>query len=298
MYASGNFSTAGIGRVLEERGVPTYRGGRLWDHGRIVAMLKNQTYTGTRYFNRMIVVQDILGSGAQQRTRKRKKLAYRNRDEWIGIKVPAIVSQKLFDKVQERLRIVASRYRKLPIQSLLSGFVRCASCGRLYGGGYSHEKFRLRSGGTSTRERGQYRCSKRFEDGGHYVANRGRCRNRCIATTILDHTAVGLIRDNMLDPEKLAHCIEGGGTDGIAALELCRIAEAIDALTEKRRLIFDAYAKEQMTAENYIAMSRAIDEGIVRLRREKEGVLSASRQAGEAKSVTASVRQFCAGARA
>jgi site-specific DNA recombinase len=298
MYASGNFSTAGVGRVLEARGVPTYRGGRLWDHGRIVKILKNYTYTGTRYFNMMAVVQDIPGSGAQQRTRKRKKLAYRNRDEWIGIKVPAIVSQERFDKVQERLRIVASRYRKLPIQSLLSGFVRCADCGRLYGSGYSHEKFRLRTGGTSTRERGQYRCSKRVEDRGHYVANKGRCRNLCIATTILDHTVVGLICDNMLGPEKLARCIEGGGTDGSAARELCRIAEVINALTERRRRIFDAYAKEQMTAENYIAMSRAIDEGIVRLRREKEGILSASRQAGEAKSVTASVRQFSATARA
>ena len=44
--------------------------------------------------------------------------------------------------------------------------------------------------------------------------------------------------------------------------------------------------------------SRAIDEGIVRLRREREGLLNAWRQTNQANSVIASVRQFCAAARA
>jgi hypothetical protein len=175
--------------------------------------------------------------------------------------------------------------------------VRCASSGRLYGHGYTQEKFRLRTGGTSTRERGQYRCSKRFEDRAHHIGNRERCRNLCIATTILDHTVVGLIRNNMLGAEKLAGCIEGGSSDTSIALGLSRVAEAINVLIEKRGRTFDAYAKEQMSAEEYIETSRAIDERLVRLRREKEGVLSL-RQAGEGNGVTASVRQFCAAARA
>jgi len=150
------------------------------------------------------------------------------------------------------------------------------------------------------RQRGQYRCSKRFEDRMHDVGNRGRCRNLCVATTILDHTVVGLIRAVMLEPDKLFRCIEGGqGTEGRAALkEFGRIAEAIDALTEKRGRIFEAYAKEQMGAVDYIEAGRAIDEGIVRLRRQKDGLLSTSREAGQADAVSASVRQFCATARA
>jgi hypothetical protein len=104
----------------------------------------------------------------------------------------------------------------------------------------------------------------------------------------------------MLEPDKLFRCIKGGqGTEGRAALkELGRIAEAIDALTEKRGRIFEAYAKEQMGAVNYIEAGRAIDEGIVRLRRQKDGLLSTSREAGQADAVSASVRQFCATARA
>jgi hypothetical protein len=95
----------------------------------------------------------------------------------IAIKVPAIITQELFDQVQERLRVAASRYRKVSIQALLSGFIRCADCGRLFAHGYTNERYRLRTGGTGTRERGQYRCSKRVDDHRHHVSNRGRCRN-------------------------------------------------------------------------------------------------------------------------
>jgi hypothetical protein len=110
----------------------------------------------------------------------------------------------------------------------------------------------------------------------------------------------GLICGVMLDPGKLARCIEGGhcADERTALDELARIAEEIDTLTAKRGRIFEAYAKGQMPAEDYIEAGRAIDEGIVRLRREKEAVFSASRETGQAGVVAASVRQFCATARA
>jgi hypothetical protein len=67
-----------------------------------------------------------------------------------------------------------------------------------------------------------------------------------------------------------------------------------DALNEKRR--HEAYAKEQMCAEDYIEASRAIDEGIVRLRRKRDGLLNT--KTGQVDVVSASIQQFCATARA
>jgi hypothetical protein len=131
----------------------------------------------------------------------------------------------------------------------------------------------------------------------HGASNRGRCRNLCVATTILDHTVVGLIRTVMLDPGKLARCIEGGNrNDGRAALELARIAEEIDTFNEKRRRICEAYAKERMSAEEYIEASRTIDECIVRLRRKRDGLLNT--ETGQVDVVSASIQQFCAMAQA
>jgi site-specific DNA recombinase len=96
-------STAGphrISRLLEEQGVLTRRGKPLWRAGQIRRMLVNHTYTGIRYYNRMTSVKD---SPDAKRKTKRGTIVYRDRSEWIGVKVPAIVCQEVFDKAQERM---------------------------------------------------------------------------------------------------------------------------------------------------------------------------------------------------
>jgi site-specific DNA recombinase len=53
MFASGDFGIITIARFLEERRIPTKMGRPQWDRGQIKFILKNETYTGTRYFNRI-----------------------------------------------------------------------------------------------------------------------------------------------------------------------------------------------------------------------------------------------------
>jgi hypothetical protein len=53
MFASGRFGLVTISRSLEERRVPTRLGRPLWQRDQIKAMLRNETYAGTRYFNRV-----------------------------------------------------------------------------------------------------------------------------------------------------------------------------------------------------------------------------------------------------
>jgi hypothetical protein len=53
MFASGRFGLVTISRSLEERRVPTRLGRPLWQRDQIKAMLRNETYAGTRYFNRL-----------------------------------------------------------------------------------------------------------------------------------------------------------------------------------------------------------------------------------------------------
>jgi site-specific DNA recombinase len=53
MFASGDFGLVTISRYLEERRILTCKGRQRWDNDRIKSILKNETYTGTRYFNRI-----------------------------------------------------------------------------------------------------------------------------------------------------------------------------------------------------------------------------------------------------
>jgi site-specific DNA recombinase len=107
MFASGSYGLVSISRYLEERRIPTSTGRPQWDRGQIKFMLKNETYTGRRYFNRITAVTDANREGKQV---IRGKWVFRDRAEWIPVNVPAIVSRELFDKVQERLALHDKRY--------------------------------------------------------------------------------------------------------------------------------------------------------------------------------------------
>jgi hypothetical protein len=56
--------------------------------------------------------------------------------------------------------------------------------------------------------------------------------------------------------------------DPNAARELARIADRSNILDERRRRLIEMYARERMTREEYTNASRALDEDIVRLKRE------------------------------
>jgi hypothetical protein len=48
------------------------------------------------------------------------------------VKVPAIVSQETFDKVQARLQRNIQRYRHPAVHYLLKGLIECGECGFLF----------------------------------------------------------------------------------------------------------------------------------------------------------------------
>jgi DNA invertase Pin-like site-specific DNA recombinase len=90
MFASGRFGLVTISRFLEERRLPTRLGRPLWHRDQIKFMLKNETYTGTRYFNRITHATEAFREGGQV---IRGRWVYRDRAEWIPVKVPPIVSR-------------------------------------------------------------------------------------------------------------------------------------------------------------------------------------------------------------
>jgi hypothetical protein len=58
-------------------------------------MLKNETYTGTRYYNRITAATEAAREGKSIRG----KWVYWDRSEWIAVNVPAVVSRDLYEEV-------------------------------------------------------------------------------------------------------------------------------------------------------------------------------------------------------
>jgi site-specific DNA recombinase len=83
MFASGQYGLVTICRYLEERRILTRTGKTLWDNDRIKGMLKNETYAGTRYFNRITAGKDADREGKKL---IRGRWVYRDQADWIAVK--------------------------------------------------------------------------------------------------------------------------------------------------------------------------------------------------------------------
>ena len=259
-------------------------------------MLKNETYAGTRYFNRITTATEANREGKHV---IRGKWVFRDRAEWIAVTVPAIVPRELFERVQERLRQHEERYCQPTTRYLLNGLVQCGVCGSGCSSSRRYHKVRRPSGGVSVYHRSVYRCNRRAWQYAHDRTQVERCRNSEIGTHILEGKVFEMIRETMLDPGKLRGCLENGGSDDRStAEELARVARKISALDEERRQMIDRYAADQMTGEEYIAANRVLDQKLERLVRRKAKLAAALRSSQHEDFVDASARQFCATAKA
>lgn len=118
-----------ITRTLEERGIRTKTGKTSWDATHVQHMLQNPLYAGTKYYNTVTTERVTWRDGS---VHKRGGYYARDPSEWIAVKVPAIVSQELFDRVQERIKVNKDRYLQPPGQYLLKALVKCGECGSAY----------------------------------------------------------------------------------------------------------------------------------------------------------------------
>ena len=154
-YTVEGLSIGAVVRRLNDRNVPTRFGKSLWERSKVWAMLRNPAYVGRAAFGKTERTE------RQRVTRAlRKKGGYsprssanreRPKDQWIGVPVPALVSEEAFARAEEKLaenRRFASRNTKRP--TLLQGLLVCGRCG--YGLYRTSTK-------TSRRQAIYYRCS-------------------------------------------------------------------------------------------------------------------------------------------
>jgi hypothetical protein len=177
---------------------------------------------------------------------------------------------------------------------------QCDVCGSRCSSSRGYHKVVRPSGRVCVYHRAAYRCNRRAQENMHDRTRIERCRNSEIGTHILEGKVFELIREIMLDPGKLRGCIDTGGRldDQSIARELARVAGEIKGLAEERRRLIGRYAAEQMAGEAYIAANRALDGDLERLTREKAELVAALRSPLHEDFVDASIRQFCASARA
>src|SRR5512135_3340230 len=138
-------SLAEIGRRLKRQGTLTQTGRKDWLSRTIWGMLKNEAYKGTTRFGKTCSAERRTRlrphRGRPEHPRRVRSVLNTAPEDRIPIPVPALVSEELFDAVQERLLENKKRNRRPPqgvrsqgVRSLLQGLVVCQRGGYAYCG--------------------------------------------------------------------------------------------------------------------------------------------------------------------
>lgn len=127
-------------RRLADRGIPTATGKAKWDRATVHGILRRSTYTGAAKFPQTQLIPRKPGRrpkrGDPEIPRQEKVARATLPEEQESIRVPAIVSQELFDAVADRLEENRRRHReqKKGTEYLLSGLLVCRCCGSAFCG--------------------------------------------------------------------------------------------------------------------------------------------------------------------
>jgi len=154
MYTVEGLSIGEITRRINAEGIPTRKASARWERSTIWGVLRNSAYRGAACFGK---------TRASARTRVIRPLRRRGvvtpsttagherpREDWIEIRVPALVSEETFARAEELLQENKIRSRRRTIEpSIVQGLVSCQKCG------YA---FSRTSTQTSTRKIHYYKC--------------------------------------------------------------------------------------------------------------------------------------------
>jgi site-specific DNA recombinase len=188
-------------RRLKSRGVSSPRGKAWWDRTSVWAMLKNPAYFGSAAFGKTRVGErreQLRTQRGNSKTPRRSGSTYDTPlADRVSISVPEIISEELFQAVQQQLteNQQRGRERKRGARYLLQGLLECSCCGYAYYG-----KKVSRSSAKGKVPYAYYRCvgTDAYRFGGQRV-----CENKQVRTDLLDGAVWKDVCDLLCTPDLL-----------------------------------------------------------------------------------------------
>jgi site-specific DNA recombinase len=235
-------SIAEVCRRLKTQGIPTRTGRAWWDRTTVWGMLKNPAYKGLAAFGKTRVgaLQPRLRArrGGCQQPRHACSTYDTEPDQWIGIAVPAIMGEDLFDAAGQQLEENRQRSRLSARGAtyMLQGLLVCKRCGYAFYG----KPVSISPGKGKRRSYAYYRCigTDAYRFGGQRV-----CENHQVRSDTLEEAVWEDVRTLLSDPgriekeyqRRLTPTRKGIGWESVEQLQALRtkvkrgIARLVDA---------------------------------------------------------------------
>ena len=195
LYCQKSTSIGEISRIFTKNQYQTRSGKTFWERSVIWGMLRNPAYKGFAGFRKTKRVRRLRKTklAIESKNPLRSELSSprdRPKDEWIHIAVPAIITERIFAIAQQRLKenIKLSPRNNSKYQYLLSGLLRCATCGySIYGKPTSNSKYK----------RLYYRCMG--QDGNRWAAGRV-CKGHPVRVEAIDELIWNSVKCLLMEP--------------------------------------------------------------------------------------------------
>ncbi|NLO74673.1 MAG: hypothetical protein GX100_11285 [candidate division WS1 bacterium] len=174
---------------LEARGIRSQSGRERWSRSLVHSIVSRETYTGTAYMFKHYATEPQRGRerGDYRRVRNSSR-RQRQREDWIPVRVPAIIPREVWERAGERLaqnqRLALRNTRR---QYLLRGLVRCAACGQSWRGQFNTGYL-------------YYCCGGKRRDG---RPKGERCRAKAVRVDRLEPVVWDTVRGLLESPELL-----------------------------------------------------------------------------------------------
>lgn len=135
-----------IARELTAKAIPTPGGKTKWSQGTVKSILTNEKYKGDALLQKCFTVNFL--------TKEKKKNEGEVPQYYVEHSHEAIISQQVFDWVQEEIRRRLDGRKRYSGVSMFSSKIKCGECGGWYGAKVWHSTDKYR--------RTVYRCNEKF----------------------------------------------------------------------------------------------------------------------------------------
>jgi site-specific DNA recombinase len=281
--ANDGCSLTELRRRLYKDKILTVGGKYNWQNSTLSRLLRNETYAGTTYWNKTIsiVPEKPLEEGKYKRVKKSSRKS-KPRADWIPIKVPAIIDEELFLRVQDQLKknfFFSKRHQKY--QYLLSGILFCGSCGSRYTGAGCSRGYRY------YRDTNRIRCFPEEK-----TCNQGSVSANRIEALVWDKISE-LLNNPKLMMEQLNKLQEKQKNEfSVTVKKGLEIDTQIGKIKFQEQRLLDAYRQEVITIEQFKEQMGKVNEGKDKLEESKAIILKQPEQ--EIITITPEmIKQYC-----
>lgn len=228
-----------VKRKLFKMGIAPPKGKRdQWSGGTLDRMVRDTTYMGDHYYNKSESVPTANPRNPEQKYRKITKGSRKSRpkDEWYHVKVPAIVSPDLFNKVQVQLeRNKRTNTRNNSVNNyLVAGMIECV-CGK------------ARTGDPVSNGSKYYRCTDRLSK---YPLAR-ECHEAGINVPVFDALVWSNIKELLLNPSLVVEQAKRRQATSPLQSQLKTLHTKLKKQEDEQRRYDKAYGQGVMSERRY-----------------------------------------------